>query len=82
VEEPQQRPGEDPITFRLRVAQAVIGQCLHNLRELTGVLAILAIEAHERGIVSDESFESVKPSLDELDTLLTKSMELFLPEGS
>jgi len=80
--EPQPRKGEDPITFRLRVAQNLIGQCLHNLRELTNALTILAIDAHERGIVGDESFETVQPSLRELDTLLTRAMELFLPEGN
>lgn len=80
--EPQPREGEDPITFRLRVAQNVIGQCLHNLRELTNVLTLLATEAHERGIVPQESFETAERSLSELDTLLTRGMELFLPEGS
>jgi hypothetical protein len=80
--EPQPRKGEDPITFRLRVAQDMIGQCLHNLRELTNVLQLLAIEAHERGVVSQESFETVELSLKELDALLTRGMELFLPEGS
>jgi hypothetical protein len=72
---------EDPITMRLRVAQSLIGQSLHNLRELTSVLAMLAIDAHQRGAVSDEIFHEVEPSLRELDTLLTRGMELFLPEG-
>jgi hypothetical protein len=76
------REGEDPITFRLRVAQTIIGSCLHNLRELSDVLTLLATEAHESGVVSDESFEVVQPALSELGTLLTRGMELFPPEGS
>jgi hypothetical protein len=80
VTEPQ--PDEDPITFRLRVAQSIIGQVLHNLRELTSTLAILAVHAHDQGIVPDESFETIEPSLRELDMLLTRQLELFPPEGS
>jgi hypothetical protein len=68
---------DDAITTRLRVAQTLIHQCLSNLRELSNVVAV---DAHDRGIVSQESFEAVEPSLKELDLLLTRGLELFEPE--
>ena len=72
---------QDPITERLRTAQRIIGQCLHNLRDLGDVLTLLAVDAHERGIVPDEDFEVVQPALKELDAFLTRALELFPPEG-
>ena len=73
------RPGEDSITFRLRVAQQLIGKSLVDLRELASVLGLLATDAHERGVVSEETFQVVQPALSELDTLLTRALELFMP---